>query len=71
MRSGRLDRSYLEEAVGLDQPISCADCHISHEIVPKLIRKAEAVREIYHHVLGTIDTPEGSASNHASLENPK
>lgn len=37
---------------------TCADCHIAHAIVPKLIRKAEAVREIYHHVLGTIDTPE-------------
>lgn len=36
----------------------CADCHIPKAWVPKLARKIEAAREVYHHVLGTIDTPE-------------
>ena len=37
---------------------SCSDCHVPREFVPKMIRKVRAVGEIYHHVLGTIDTPE-------------
>lgn len=36
----------------------CSDCHVPKEFVPKMMRKARAVAEIYHHVLGTIDTPE-------------
>jgi cytochrome c-type protein NapC len=37
---------------------TCADCHIPKPFVPKMMRKMRAVAEIYHHVLGTIDTPE-------------
>ena len=37
---------------------TCADCHVPQEFVPKMIRKVRAVGEIYHHLLGTIDTPE-------------
>ena len=36
---------------------SCADCHVPKEFVPKMVRKVRAVTEIYHHILGTIDTP--------------
>lgn len=36
----------------------CADCHVPKEWVPKLIRKIQASREIYHKIMGTIDTPE-------------
>ncbi len=37
---------------------SCSDCHVPHswsEIIP---RKIMAARDVYHHLLGTIDTPE-------------
>ena len=38
---------------------SCADCHIPEAFFPKLYRKATAgARDVYHTILGTIDTPE-------------
>lgn len=37
---------------------TCADCHVPGPFVPKMQRKLRAVAEIYHHILGTIDTPE-------------
>jgi cytochrome c-type protein NapC len=37
---------------------SCPDCHVPREWGPKLVRKVKAATELYHHVLGTIDTPE-------------
>lgn len=37
---------------------TCGDCHIPREFVPKMIRKVRAAGEVYHHLLGTIDTPE-------------
>jgi len=36
----------------------CADCHVPREWLPKLIRKVEATKDLYHNILGTIDTPE-------------
>jgi len=36
----------------------CVDCHVPKEFFPKMARKFRAVGEVYHHVLGTIDTPE-------------
>jgi cytochrome c-type protein NapC len=37
---------------------TCSDCHLPKPFVPKMMRKFRAVGEIYHHLLGTIDTPE-------------
>jgi cytochrome c-type protein NapC len=37
---------------------TCADCHVAKEFGPKVWRKIRAVGEIYHHVIGTIDTRE-------------
>jgi nitrate/TMAO reductase-like tetraheme cytochrome c subunit len=37
---------------------TCADCHVPKPFIPKMIRKVRALSEIYHHILGTIDTPE-------------
>lgn len=37
---------------------TCADCHVPKPLVPKLARKTRGLRELYHHILGTIDTPE-------------
>jgi len=36
----------------------CADCHIPHDLGTTIIRKFAAVKDIYHHLLGTIDTTE-------------
>jgi cytochrome c-type protein NapC len=36
----------------------CPDCHVPKEFVPKMIRKVRAAGEVYHHLIGTIDTPE-------------
>lgn len=38
--------------------VGCVDCHLPKPFVPKIKRKLRAVNEIYHHFLGTIDTPE-------------
>ena len=37
---------------------SCPDCHVPRQWGPKLLRKAAAGAELYHALLGTIDTPE-------------
>ena len=37
---------------------TCPDCHVPREWVPKLVRKIQATKELYHKVMGTIDTPE-------------
>jgi cytochrome c-type protein NapC len=36
----------------------CADCHLPKAIVPMLIRKIEASREVWGHLTGYIDTKE-------------
>ncbi|MBI4356660.1 MAG: NapC/NirT family cytochrome c [Gammaproteobacteria bacterium] len=36
----------------------CADCHVPHEWGPKLLRKIQASNELYHKIVGTINTPE-------------
>lgn len=37
---------------------TCADCHVPKEFFPKVYAKVMAVKDIYHEVIGTIDTPE-------------
>lgn len=36
----------------------CSDCHVPHEWVPKMVRKVQASKELWHKFLGSIDTPE-------------
>ena len=36
----------------------CADCHVPKEFFPKLKAKIIAVKDVYHHFMGTIDTTE-------------
>jgi cytochrome c-type protein NapC len=36
----------------------CADCHVPRDLGPKLWAKLIAVKDIYHEIIGTIDTPE-------------
>jgi cytochrome c-type protein NapC len=37
---------------------TCSDCHIPRELVPMLVRKIEASREVWGHFTGYIDTKE-------------
>lgn len=43
-------------SVGLK--VTCSDCHVPKPLGAKLWRKLRAAGEVYHHILGTIDTPE-------------
>ena len=36
----------------------CADCHVPREWGPKVIRKIRASNDLYHTLLGSVDTPE-------------
>lgn len=36
----------------------CSDCHVPHAWVPKMIRKVQASNEVWHKMLGSINTPE-------------
>lgn len=37
---------------------SCSDCHIPKGLLQTLYRKLLAAKDVYHHLLGSIDTPE-------------
>ena len=44
---------------GVGLAVGCADCHLPKAFWPKVVAKTRAgVKDVYHHVLGTIDTPE-------------
>jgi cytochrome c-type protein NapC len=36
----------------------CADCHVPKEFTEKMIAKVMAAKDVYHEIVGTIDTPE-------------
>lgn len=36
----------------------CADCHVPKELGPKLLAKVLAAKDVYHEIIGTIDTRE-------------
>ena len=36
----------------------CADCHVPKAFIPKMQAKIMAAKDIYHEIIGTIDTPE-------------
>ncbi len=37
---------------------TCPDCHVPSQWMHKVIRKIRASKELYHHFMGTLDTPE-------------
>lgn len=37
---------------------TCPDCHVPKSLLPKLLAKVKASADIYHSLMGTIDTPE-------------
>ncbi|MFB0936392.1 MAG: NapC/NirT family cytochrome c, partial [Propionivibrio sp.] len=36
----------------------CPDCHVPKSFGPKMYAKIRASKDVYHNILGTIDTPE-------------
>lgn len=49
--------------------VGCADCHVPRDLGPKLRAKLLATRDIYHEIIGTIDTPEKYEANRWRLAN--
>lgn len=47
----------------------CSDCHVPKPWTAKLIRKIKATNEIYHKLLGSIDTPEKFNAKRMQLAN--
>jgi trimethylamine-N-oxide reductase cytochrome c-type subunit TorC len=45
----------------------CSDCHVPHDWAHKVVRKVYATRELYHHFIGTIDTPEKFEAHRAEM----
>jgi len=37
---------------------TCSDCHVPKAFLPKMVAKIMAAKDVYHEILGTIDTPE-------------
>lgn len=48
---------------------TCVDCHLPKPLGPKLLRKIIATKEIYHHLLGTMDTPEKFEQHRLKMAN--
>ncbi len=46
---------------------SCPDCHVPREWGPKVVRKIAASNELYHSLIGTIDTPEKFEENRLAM----
>ncbi len=37
---------------------TCADCHVPKAFLPKMVAKIMAAKDVFHELLGTLDTPE-------------
>ena len=48
---------------------TCSDCHVPKEWHYKLIRKVWATNELFHKIMGTIDTPEKFEAQRLTLAN--
>lgn len=46
---------------------TCPDCHVPKEWAPKMMRKFQASNELFHKMLGSIDTPEKFESKRHEL----
>jgi nitrate/TMAO reductase-like tetraheme cytochrome c subunit len=45
----------------------CSDCHVPKDWTAKLLRKIRATNELFHKVVGTIDTPEKYEANRREM----
>ncbi len=48
---------------------TCPDCHVPREWGPKVVRKIKASNELWHWLIGTIDTPEKFEQHRPRLAN--
>jgi cytochrome c-type protein NapC len=48
---------------------TCSDCHVPQPFIPKMIRKVKASLEVYHHLLGTLDTQEKFENHRLRMAN--
>jgi cytochrome c-type protein NapC len=48
---------------------TCADCHVPREFFPKLHAKLMAAKDVYHEIIGTIDTPEKFEAHRWTMAN--
>ena len=45
----------------------CSDCHVPKEWHHKFVRKIKATNELFHKILGTVDTPEKYEANRLEM----
>ena len=57
--------SHFNNASGVSP--TCSDCHVPKGLFPTLYRKLIAAKDVYHHLLGTIDTPEKFEEHRLSM----
>ena len=57
--------SHFKNASGVQA--QCKDCHIPTSLLPKLKRKILAINDVYHGLMGTIDTPGKFAAKHLQM----
>lgn len=55
-KSRLMTTTHASNRLGLK--VECSDGHVPKSFLPKMVRKIEASREVWGHLLGTIDTPE-------------
>jgi len=48
---------------------TCSDCHVPKEFFPKIKAKIFAAKDVYHEIMGTIDTPEKYEQHRWSMAN--
>ncbi len=46
----------------------CADCHVPRPLIAKLVRKTIALNDVYHTILGSIDTPKKFSTKKPHLD---
>jgi cytochrome c-type protein NapC len=46
---------------------TCSDCHVPHEFVDTMIRKAKAANDVFQHFMGTIESREKFESHRLEL----
>lgn len=46
---------------------TCSDCHVPREWNHKVVRKIQATNELFHKIMGTVDTPEKFAANRMEM----
>ena len=51
-----IETAHFKNASGVQA--TCADCHVPKEFFPKLKAKIFAAKDVYHEIMGTVDTRE-------------